>query len=503
MSDSTERVMARYLTRSRVKVAAFPPQPPGDQNANDGSGVKRNIPKGHEFQAKALKPLAKALWASTVALGHTLTAYRHLSRIKSVTVSPDGLMGGRGYVMKLAEMRQKLYEASEALSTISDTIHDEINAPHWQPKLAQLDDSDQEDVTRFVEEAEGVMENPEGEAEDEIEEIESKKSEGKKPKKKKPKKVSEDEESSGLPSADASQAESTVHDDTMPRTKEASVKVRRPGMSDRAWIMEFYSDPSRETTPDGSLVEAIYVRPANSSLPVSELPGGPRVDHIGPGTGTGDYGDFNPSEGPPHDPWSADGAGIARRDDSGEDFDYPSEWENDLSRSAGSKAAAAGIPDSFSDDTPTEGYDFGLGYGARGQGAGGYANPSGEGRGKGVWGPQSGLPGTPPQSSGDTTNVMVDEKLNRHARDALYGLMPGDVAGDVARADYYTGAKDNMVSVGTSQVPTPPDARSEGGESLMDTYYTVDDLSTPFDRFDGYPRHDRDEPFASDGEATR
>src|SRR5262245_35063881 len=124
MSDaSTERVLARYLLepKSRVKTAAFPPFPPKGDDAPDSSGVKRNIPKEHEFQARALKPLSKALWASTVALGHTLTAYRHLSRLKSATVSPGGLMGGRGYVMKLSEMRQKLYEASEALSSISDT----------------------------------------------------------------------------------------------------------------------------------------------------------------------------------------------------------------------------------------------------------------------------------------------------------------------------------------------------------------------------------------------
>src|SRR5690606_8054192 len=164
---------ARVLRRWR-KIAAFPPAPPNGEGDGLTSAGKRNIPKNHEFQPRALKPLSKALWASTVALGHTLTAYRHLSRLKSTTVSPDGLMGGRGYVMRLADMRQKLYEASEALSAISDTMFDEITAPHWKPKLAQLDESDRDDVTRFVEEAQEVMENPEGEAEEEIDEIESK-----------------------------------------------------------------------------------------------------------------------------------------------------------------------------------------------------------------------------------------------------------------------------------------------------------------------------------------
>lgn len=510
MSDAfTERVLARYLLepKTRMKTAAFPPGPPNPDNGSDSTLAKRNIPKDHEFQARALKPLSKALWASTVALGHALTAYRHLSRLKSATVSPDGLMGGRGYVMKLSEMRQKLYEASEALSTISDTIFDEINGPHWKPKLAQLDESDQEDVTRFIEEAEGVMENPEGDAEDEIEEIEGSKS------KRSPKKDSmpgREDDSSSLPSGDAQQGEPSVRPEPVPRTKEARIA------SDQVRVADLYSDlqPGDEPSRMGPehFAQAIYVKTGNSSLPVSELSGGPRVDHLGPGNGQGEYGDFGESGTltPPADPWNADGGGLSRRDSDGEDYDYSSEWENDMS----SATANSSVPDSSSDDTPTDGWDFGIGYGARGEGAGGYASPSGEGVGdKGVWGPHSGLPGTPSQSTGDATHLVLDEALNRHAvRRALYGRLPQDAARDVARSDYYPGAKDNMVSVGTSETPTPHDTKSDSGQPLLNTYYTNEDTNTDYERYD-YATHtlrepaglgqDHREPLAPDGEATR
>jgi hypothetical protein len=510
MGDAAAGRVAR-----RWKTAALAP------NDDDlTSAGKRTIPKNHEFQARALKPLSKALWASTVALGHTLTAYRHLSRLKSTTVSPDGLMGGRGYVMKLADMRQKLYEASEALSAISDTMFDEINGPHWKPKLAQLDESDREDVARFVEEAQEVMENPEGEAEEEIEEIEAKS------KSKAKTREGEGDKASGLPLADAAQDESAVHSTgAIPAglTKEAS-SARRGALHDI-----FAPEPpvvAREVRA------AIYGAPkrGNSSQPVSDMPGGPRVDHLGPGTGTGNFGDFNPPESPPADQWNADGGGISRRDDSGEDYDFPSEWENDLSRSAAlwkAPEASASIPDSSSDDTPTDAWDFGIGYGARGEGAGGHENPSGEGNGtKGVHGPQSGLPGVPSQSSGDSA-AALDGALNRRAYEALYGLLPQDVSGDVARSDYYTGAKDNSVTVaessvpqpntvllGESQTPTPQDTRSESGQRLLNTYYTLDDVNTPYQRYD-FTTHtlrepdglsegqDYQEPFAPGGEATR
>lgn len=506
------RVSARWK-----KTAAFPPN---EQREDLTSAGKRTIPKDHEFQSRALKPLAKALWASTVALGHTLTAYRHLSRLKSTTVSPDGLMGGRGYVMKLSDMRQKLYEASEALSAISDTMFDEINAPHWKPKLAQLDESDKEDVTRFVEEAQEVMEDPEGEAEDEIEEIEAK-SRGKSKQRE-----SEGEGASGLPLADEAQEESSVRSEgalpaAMAKEASASRGVARSGL--------YGASPRMPWPSQSDLLRAIYVRAkeANSSQPVSDLPGGPRVDHLGPGTGLGDYGDFSPpSERTPADAWQADGG--ARRDEAGEDFDYPSEWENDLSRSAAWKApeAASSFPDGSLDDTPTEAWDFGLGYGARGQGAGGYANPSGEGDGtRGVWGPQSGLPGAPAQSSGDPP--PEGDEARRKAREALYGQLPQDVAGEVARSDYYDGPKDNLVSMaqsstpdannvllGESTIPTPDDTHAEGGQDLLNTYYTLDDVSTPYVRHDFTTRtlrepqglsesQNHEEPFALDGDATR
>jgi hypothetical protein len=504
---SAERILARYLLqpKTRIRTAAFPPAPPNSAESNGESAAKRNIPKDHEFQARALKPLAKALWASTVALGHALTAYRHLSRLKSATVSPDGLMGGRGYVMKLSEMRQKLYEASEALSSISDTIFDEINAPHWKPKLAQLDEGDKEDVARFVEEAQDVMENPEAEAEEQIAEIEAENDE----------EEDDEKESSSVPEGDAFQPESVAR--MAPRSKEASAIERPCGMSERAWVHYFYDTAARqeayaETLDPRRLRQALYVTTANSSQPVSDLPGGPRVNHLGPSAGNGEYGDFSEAETltPPADDWTADGLGVSRRESEGEDYDYPSAWENELSRSA-----SASVPDSSTDDTPTEGWDFGIGYGARGQGAGGYANPSEEGLGRGVWGPHSGLPGAPPQSTGDTTRVVLDEATNRRAaRLALYGQLPQDVAREVARADYYPGAKDNMVSVGTSHVPTPGEAKSEGGQELVNTYYTVEDAETDYRRYDfsthtlrtpagDHPGQGHEEPFAADGEATR
>jgi len=170
--EHTRRVLARYTHQQRT--AAFPPfakegPPPPPPGAGD---QKRNIPTDHSYDPKALKPLAESLWASTVSLGHALAAYRHFSRLKSTTISPDGKIGGRGYIMNITDVRQKLYNACEALSAVSDTIYDEISAPHWKPKLAMLDENDAEDVERFIEKSQQTLASPEDAAEKEIDNIE-------------------------------------------------------------------------------------------------------------------------------------------------------------------------------------------------------------------------------------------------------------------------------------------------------------------------------------------
>lgn len=132
----------------------------------------RTIPKGHDFNHKALKPLARSLWSCSVAQGHLLTAYRNISSLKSTTISPDGLVGGRGYAMSLLEIRRRLHEAAESLSAITDALYDETTAPHWKPKLSQLDPEDRLDFTRFIEDSQRVLDDPTGNADQSVDDFE-------------------------------------------------------------------------------------------------------------------------------------------------------------------------------------------------------------------------------------------------------------------------------------------------------------------------------------------
>jgi hypothetical protein len=69
--------------------------------------------------------------------------------------SPDCLLGGRGYIQSVKDMRGGLANTVELLSSFTDTIHDEVNADHWSPV------ENKADIGGIVSDAKKVQENPE------------------------------------------------------------------------------------------------------------------------------------------------------------------------------------------------------------------------------------------------------------------------------------------------------------------------------------------------------
>jgi hypothetical protein len=88
--------------------------------------------------------------------------------------------------------------------------------------------------------------------------------------------------------------------------------------------------------------------------------------------------------------------------------------------------------------------------------------------------------------------VVLENRLNpRQASKetliaALYGFsqLPGSGSGSVSRSDYFPGKKDNMVSVGQSELPGQARVEGLGGQGLLNTYYTTEDLNTDYVRYD-------------------
>ncbi len=116
----------------------------------DTGPLRREIrAPGFEWSSDSLKTLAKVLWSAQRAHSYSMTALRLFSRLPSSSLSPDGLLGGRGYIQNIKDMRTNLSSAVEAMSSFNDTIQDEINGEHWSTS-ARAQDGEVEEVMEDV-----------------------------------------------------------------------------------------------------------------------------------------------------------------------------------------------------------------------------------------------------------------------------------------------------------------------------------------------------------------
>jgi hypothetical protein len=134
---------------------------------------ERDIDPDFEFRANHLRPLAETLRSSLMALGHATSAHERFVKIKSRNISPDGNLGGKGYIAKIPDMRRQLMNTIEALSAFTDTVYDEMHAPHWAGTGDSLGNREREEVEEIMEDAEEIKQDPEAWAEEEEAEMDA------------------------------------------------------------------------------------------------------------------------------------------------------------------------------------------------------------------------------------------------------------------------------------------------------------------------------------------
>jgi hypothetical protein len=132
--------------------------------ANPGMSEREMDPK-FDFNPEMAEDLALVLRSTAAAMGHAISAQNKFAQIKSRNVSPDGRLGGRGYIQRVADMRRQYFNVVEALSALQDTLYDEVHAPHWA--AVSRDDEDTQDV---LEQTDEIRQNPGGWADEELDE---------------------------------------------------------------------------------------------------------------------------------------------------------------------------------------------------------------------------------------------------------------------------------------------------------------------------------------------
>jgi hypothetical protein len=270
----------------------------------DQGPVRRDIrAPGFKWSPDSMRDLAKVLWAVQRAHSYGISAYRIFSKINSSEFSPDGLLGGRGYIQSIKDMRSGLSQAVESLSSFSDTVHDELDADHWSEGQDQETDdliTDAEEVRAhpdtFVE-GEYSDVGGDGENYDEFEDSDEEEEPVANPDPDDFNPDFESEEEDDFGQAQVAAADPLSDQPDYGTKSCSSLPSDESEQSEGKTMSEvFFHTTSPDRGSYSSAFNKVIKKPflgrRASSLPVDTLPG-PRVDHIGPGEGNeaGHYSD--------------------------------------------------------------------------------------------------------------------------------------------------------------------------------------------------------------------
>ena len=282
----------------------------------DAGPVRRDLrAQGFKWEPEALRNLAKILWATQRAHSYAIASLRLFSKMPSSQFSPDGLLGGRGYIQSIKEMRSELGQSVEILSSFTDTVHDEINAEHWAS-------SSDEKTEEIVQDAKEVKSNPEQFVQEEFPEDEAfqnPEAEDLNPQVLKPEREESEESESDEPGSQQSQVAAKVEIKKKKKDEPASqlpsddVPQKHAKTEAEAFMHTTTPDHGSYASAFKRMLERVAsTRQADSSIPVETLPG-PRITHIGPAAGN-EAGHFNDDEVWPSDDKIGDGLGSGIND---------------------------------------------------------------------------------------------------------------------------------------------------------------------------------------------
>jgi hypothetical protein len=100
--------------------------------------LQRDIPKDAEYDISKLKILKKILHNINIAVGNLTGAAKEFSLLKGPDISPDGMLGGKGYIKTVREIKESLTTSVHTLADLGDTLVDELNNPKWGVKDKEL-----------------------------------------------------------------------------------------------------------------------------------------------------------------------------------------------------------------------------------------------------------------------------------------------------------------------------------------------------------------------------
>jgi len=88
--------------------------------------------EGFKFKEKGIRSIANTYKNLAEAFLLLSKANNTFISCKSSEISPDGKLGGKGYILSIKEVRGLMAQTLNVLSEVIDTFHDEVNSPYWK-----------------------------------------------------------------------------------------------------------------------------------------------------------------------------------------------------------------------------------------------------------------------------------------------------------------------------------------------------------------------------------
>lgn len=120
--------IAKKIAKKRIKTAGEVKH----IKDHSGNSDKREHLEGFNFNEKGLKAVAETYNHLAKAFSNMVQASNSFNKIKSSQVSPDGRIGGTGYVQQIKDVRTAMSSSINVISELIDTFYDEVNSPYWK-----------------------------------------------------------------------------------------------------------------------------------------------------------------------------------------------------------------------------------------------------------------------------------------------------------------------------------------------------------------------------------
>lgn len=165
MEDKLAEVMPEEPTKEEKEKALKIVSAARKEKSDSGFNQSREGIEGFQFQDQGIKTVAQTYKHLAAAFMNLVKANNLFASCKSSQISPDGKLGGKGYIQSIKEIRENFADLTNTMSELIDTFHDEVNSPYWKKTTLEDNPLVKEILSQadeMIDKAEAVEEKKEG-----------------------------------------------------------------------------------------------------------------------------------------------------------------------------------------------------------------------------------------------------------------------------------------------------------------------------------------------------